>query len=163
MKIRKLETKDAPLMLEWMHDESVVEDLATNFKSKTLDDCLVFIDNCKNNEKDLNLAIVDESDEYMGTVSLKHIDKINKFAEFAITIRSCAMGKGYSAYGMKEILRIGIEKIGLEHIYWCVSKTNERAIRFYDKNGYIRVDNVPESIKSGYTIEQNNIFIWYVF
>ena len=36
MKLRKLELKDAPLMLEWMHDETVVEDLHTDFASKTI-------------------------------------------------------------------------------------------------------------------------------
>ena len=43
MKLRKLEEKDAPLMLEWMHDDSVVHNLATDFSKKTLDDCKKFI------------------------------------------------------------------------------------------------------------------------
>ena len=36
MKLRKLMAKDAELMLEWMHDDDVVEKLGTNFKEKTL-------------------------------------------------------------------------------------------------------------------------------
>ena len=43
MKLRKLEEKDAPLMLEWMHDPEVVADMRTNFADKTLEDCLSFI------------------------------------------------------------------------------------------------------------------------
>ena len=43
MNLRKLEIKDAPLMLEWMHDKSVVEDLRTNFLTKTIEDCENFI------------------------------------------------------------------------------------------------------------------------
>ena len=163
MRLRKLEKKDARLMLEWMHDENVVHFLSANFAEKTLGDCERFIALSQETVKEMNFAIVDDSDEYMGTVSLKHINQENRSAEFAITIRKCAMGKGFSAYGMSEILRIGLEELGLDNIYWCVSKLNERAVRFYDKNGYKRVEKVPESILDNYTKEQRELFLWYVW
>lgn len=50
------------------------------------------------------------------------------------------MGKGFSAYGMQEIIRIGFEELGLNLIYWYVAQENSRAIRFYDKNGYKRIE-----------------------
>jgi len=161
MKLRKLEQKDANYMLEWMHDDSVVHFLSANFSAKTLEDCYRFIENSKDCSKDMNLAIVDDADEYMGTVSLKHINHENKTAEFAVTIRKCAMGKGYSAYGMAEILKVGLLQVGLDSIYWCVSRENERAVRFYDKNGYKRVTVVPADICDKYSKEQNEMFIWY--
>ena len=34
MKLRQLNLTDAPLMLEWMHDPSVVENLQANFAAK---------------------------------------------------------------------------------------------------------------------------------
>lgn len=163
MDLRKLELKDAELMLEWMHDDSVVHHLSANFASKTIEDCENFIQASQSFESDMNLAITDDNDEYMGTVSLKHIDYKNGTAEFAITIRKCAMGKGYSAYGMAEILRIGIEDLRLKNIYWCVSRVNERAVRFYDKNQYVRTEDVPVNIKGCYSEEQNRDFIWYVY
>lgn len=163
MKLRKLELRDADKMLEWMHDDSVVNHLSANFASKTIEDCKKFIEASQNCDTDINLAIVDVNDEYMGTVSLKHINCDCGTAEFAITIRKCAMGKGYSTYGTAEILRKGIEELGLNTIYWCVSKVNERAVRFYDKNQYKRTENVPDNIKGCYTEEQNASFIWYVF
>lgn len=36
MRLRDLELKDAPFMLEWMHDENVVEKLRGKFKEKTI-------------------------------------------------------------------------------------------------------------------------------
>ena len=36
MKLRKLEAKDAPFMLEWMHDEDVVRYMRRDFMSMTL-------------------------------------------------------------------------------------------------------------------------------
>jgi diamine N-acetyltransferase len=156
MKLRKLEEKDAPLMLEWMHDDSVVHDLRTDFASKTIEDCRNFIAAAKDDTVNLHLAITNENDEYMGTVSLKDIH--DGEAEFAITVRKCAMGKGYSSWGMKEIIKKGFS-FGLKNIFWCVDPENKRAVRFYDKNGYQRCD-VPEKVE-GYTEEQKSKYIWY--
>lgn len=162
MKLRKLEEKDAKPMLEWMHDKSVVEFMGADFGAKTIDDCKKFINAAQNTDKDLHLAIVNDKDEYMGTVSLKHVNKSELTAEFAITIRRTAMGKGFSGYGMREIIRIGLEEMGLQKIYWCVAAINVRAVKFYDKNGYRRTSNVPDSIAGAYTSEQLEKFIWYV-
>lgn len=160
MRLRNLELKDAPLMLEWMHDESVVENLQANFAAKTLADCEAFIRGCADTSENLHMAIVDDNDEYMGTVSLKHIRRDRGDAEFAVTIRACAMGKGFSAYGMREIIRIGLEDLGLRCVYWCVSPDNKRAVRFYDKNAYPRI-SVQTLCPVGYTQEQVARFIWY--
>ena len=161
MELRKLKPADAPLMLQWMHDASVVSHLGANFMEKTIEDCYRFIDWANNTDTDLHLAVTDEQDEYMGTVSLKHIHAGT--AEFAITVRACAMGKGYAQYGMAAILEKGIRELGLEKIYWCVSRHNARAVRFYDKNGYLRTEAVPQSILAAYTEEQKKNFVWYVY
>lgn len=159
MRLRKLEIKDAPYMLEWMHDELVVKCLQVNFSAKTLKDCEKFIICAKNTRNDLHLAIVDNEDEYMGTASLKYID--GNCAEFAIVVRRCAMGKEYSKYGMSEIIQLGFEKLGLESIYWCVNPINHRAVRFYDKNGYRRVEPSLLKIRGEYSLEQIQRYIWY--
>ena len=160
MQLRKLELGDAPLMLEWMHDDSVVHHLGTNFATKTLEDCQRFIQASQESETDLHLALTDDNHEYMGTVSLKHIDKTNGWAEFAVTIRACAMGKGYSRWGMSQILELGLKELGLNAIYWCVSPKNQRAVRFYDKNGYRRISQVPASLQAGY---EGMELYWYIY
>ena len=150
MRLRDLELKDAPLMLEWMHDESVVEKLRGNFREKTIYDCENFIKSSQNKDKDIHLAIVNDENEYMGTVSLKSIDRVNNSAEFAITVRKAAMGRGYSWYGMEEIIRLAFEEYGLESVYWCVSRENDRAVRFYDKHNFHEALDIPTSILSRY-------------
>jgi diamine N-acetyltransferase len=149
-------------MLEWMHDPDVVYWLSANFASKTIEDCYAFIEYSTNSSCDLHMAIVDDDDNYMGTVSLRDMDSDDKAAEFAITIRKSAMGKGYSKYGMKEILRIGLEEQKLDAIYWCVSEKNERAVRFYDKNGYERVKEVPQRFYARYDEMTKKDLIWYM-
>ena len=159
MKLRGLELKDAPLMLEWMHDESVVKNLRGNFKEKTLADCEAFILASADKKSDIHLAIVSDEDEYMGTVSLKNVDRSNNSAEFAITVRNSAMGRGYSWWGMEEIISLAFEKYELDNVYWCVSRDNERAVRFYDKHNFHEAVDIPSTITSNYAGMTN--LKWY--
>ncbi len=170
--LRKLEKKDAPLMLEWMHDPTVVEYLNRNFAAMTIEDCEAFIEGAavgavsdrKTMEGNLHLAIEDENGEYLGTVSLKGIDRLTSSAEFGITVRAAAMGRGISFKAMNEILRIGHEEMGLRIIYWCVSVRNKRAIHFYDKNGYERVSLAElraMNLRIDYAEDKLADFIWY--
>ncbi len=152
--LRSLKEKDSKRMLEWMHDKSVVEYLKEDFESKTKKDCIRFIDNSYKDKSNIHFAIVDENDIYQGTVSLKNITDIS--AEFAITICKDAMGKNIAINAMKEVIKRGFLDYELEYIYWYVSKQNERAVRFYDKNGYIRVDENEIDIQ-----HEPNEYIWY--
>lgn len=159
MKLRRLRQQDAERMIEWMHDPFVVETMHTDFMSKRIEDCRFFIDNsiCG---RDIHMAIVDDSDVYMGTVSLKHIS--GESAEFAIVLCRDAMGKGYSIWAMNEILKKGFDDMGLEEIYWCVAANNSRAIRFYDKNHFKRVDAKEINHLMGYSKKQIDSYIWYM-
>lgn len=148
MYLRKLELKDAPLMLAWMHDETVTRDLRANFASKTIEDAERFITGTWRDKENVNLAITTDEDEYMGTVSLKHIRDGN--AEFAITIRAEAMGRGYSWFGMESIIEKAFQEMGLTSIYWCVARNNIRAIRFYDKHNFNEMLDVPIQVLERY-------------
>ncbi len=158
MKLRELELKDAPLMLEWMHDDFVVHDMKTDFAFKTLEDCIAFINAAQVTTKNLHLAIVDDTDTYMGTVSLKNITETT--AEFGITVRKCAMRQGFSKFGMKNIIERGFQQLALRKIYWCVAPENKRAVRFYDKNNYNKCQ-APAEVSAYYAMEEIEHYIWY--
>lgn len=137
MKLRKLELKDAEYMLEWMHAKNVVNMLAQNFENKTLEDCRQFIENANKDEsKCLHRAICNEEDEYLGTVSLKHINMQDRNAEYAISMREKAMGTGASLYGTKKILKYAFHELHLEKVYLNVITENIRAKKFYAKVGF---------------------------
>lgn len=160
MKLRKLEPKDSSLMLEWMHDESVVKYLAKDFSKMTEEDCKQFIEASRNDVYNEHYAIVDENDQYMGTVSLKSI--LNGSAEFAITMCAGAMGKGVAIMAMEQMLNRGFEELELKYIYWYVSHKNERALRFYDKNAFSRINKTFLEIKVGNKMEVAGDFVWYL-
>ncbi|EFR44496.1 GNAT family N-acetyltransferase [Streptococcus pseudoporcinus] len=159
MYLRKLKIEDSSNMLEWMHDENVTQNLFSNFKNKTIKDAEDFIEQSFSDKENIHLAISNDTDEYMGTVSLKHVNLEVKAAELAISVRRAAMGHGYSWYGMKEILNQAFDKYGLECVYWCVSRSNSRALRFYTKHNFHEVLDVPTELKERYsTIED---LVWF--
>ena len=157
MKLRKLRIQDAPLMLEWMHDDMVVHYFRKDFSGRTEEDCIRFIRKARDETENIHLAVADDSDEYMGTVSLKHIK--NRTAEFGIAMRACAMGKGYALYGMKEIMEYGYRNRKIDHIYWCVEPDNLKAVHFYEKLDFPRCEAPDQA--AGYTEEEKRRYIWY--
>ena len=157
MYLRKLLMKDAPFMLEWMKDPAVVQHLHADFLSKTLEDAERFIASAEADPHTIHYAIASDDDEYMGTVSLKNIQ--NGTAEFAITVRSAAMKRGYAWFGMETILQKAFSEYGLDSVYWCVSRDNTRAVRFYDKHHFYETLDIPEEIRRKYADVTN--LKWY--
>lgn len=137
MKLRQLKEKDTDLMLSWMHSEKSKEIFAKSFNDYTKEDVLKFINSTKDDSRNIHYACVDDDDNYLGTVSLKNIDKDNQNAEYAISFCEQAQGTGAAYYATIEILKIAFNKLGLKKVYLDVMETNKRAIAFYDKVGFI--------------------------
>ena len=156
MNIRKLENKDLMYMHEWMQDDDIVKYMYTDFKSKTVDDLKLFIENSIG-IRNIHFAIVSDLDEYMGTVSLKNIE--NNTAELGIVVRKKAMRKGYAWCGIERIIDYAFYNLNLESIYWCVDKENLRAVKFYNKHNFHRVVDIPKNILDRYNNKEK--LIWY--
>ena len=148
-------------MLEWMHDPDAVTHLQGRFMEKTLQDCLDFIAASHAGDHQLHLAVVGEDDTYLGTVSLKHIDRQQKDGEFAIAIHPDAMGTGCAQDAMNSILQLGFTEQGLDRIFWCVSPENQRAVRFYEKGGYLQVDAQEINAERYYAPQLARQLLWY--
>ena len=104
--LRRLKIKDASYMYGWMKDEKVLEGLSNKFQNLTFQDCIDFIERSRDDLTDVHRAIVDSNDEYMGTISLKHLDAERKTAELAIVLRSEASGEGYGRCAMQDIITL---------------------------------------------------------
>ena len=163
MYLRSLELKDAPLMYEWMRDVDIVENMKADFGSKRIEDCFNFINAANCDKYNMHFALADDDDEYLGTVSLKHIKK--NTAELGIVVRRKAIGKGYATKAMRKVIAYGYEH-GINLIYWCVDPANKRAIRFYDKNGYTRatLDKILslEAPQDNYSSKELSSYVWYL-
>lgn len=137
MKLRRLEIKDAKYMLEWMHDDSVNKYFRFNAKKNTIDTVIEFISASIEDIQNYHFAVVDDNDEYMGTVSLKNIDNDAMNAEYAIVLRACAQGKGLGKYATESILKFAFVNLKLNRVYLNVLSDNVNAIRMYEKTGFI--------------------------
>lgn len=137
MRLRPLMPKDSKGMLLWMHDDSINQIFAANFAAFSEEKVLRFIETAQDETTDLHRACVNDADEYLGTVSLKHIDNEAKNAEYAVSFCKEAQGTGAAAFATEEILRIAFEQLKLERVYLNVLAENVRADRFYQKFGFI--------------------------
>lgn len=140
MKLRRLEEKDAENMLEWMNDPDIQKNFRFPAKRRDREQVLQFIRNAETRPidgKSIHFAIVDEYDEYMGTISLKEVDMTARNAEYAISLRKKAQGRGIGSAATKEILRLAFEEFGLQRVYLNVLSGNSRAIALYEKCGFV--------------------------
>ena len=137
IKLRKLEVKDATLMLEWMHDKEVTHYLKLDGSNATMDSVLAFIESAsKCTTENLHYAIADENDVYLGTISLKNLDKDKSEAELAIVLHRNSMGKGVATMGIQQLLAIAFQDLKLKKVYLNVLQENNRAVNLYKKLGF---------------------------
>lgn len=170
--LRKLIIEDANKMLEWMKDSSITNGFDKDFLNYTIQDCEDFIFKNKLNysaqsPNDLNFAVTDETNEYKGTVSLKHINYQYGFAEFAIVITKSAQGTGLAKTAFNEIVKYGFEKLQLKHIYFSCKKDNIAANKFYSKVGAKSISYDELKIKNsgdvqGYDNDVASELNWYI-
>lgn len=159
MKIRKLLLKDTMGILEWMQDSKINCFFRFDPKKQTEETVKGFI---KNSYTELNrhYAVTDDNDEYLGTVSLKNIDKENQNAEYAISMRKKAQGTGASAFGTKEVLKVAFCELKLKKVYLNVLSENLRAIGFYKKMGATYEGTFKDHIKIKDSLKSLDWYCW---
>ncbi len=163
--LRELHEKDAILMLEWMHNPVIQKSFKKNMLDANLEDTIKFCISSKvptlgeiKSGDSIHMAIVDENDEYLGTVSLKDINWDNMTAEYAITTREKVHGKGVAFKATGLILRKAFKEYGLHRVYLNVFSDNEAAIRLYERAGFRYEGEFREHIKMG---EEYKDWKWY--
>lgn len=154
--LRPLELKDSERMLEWMRDPEITGHLQIGGPNTTREGVERFILNSRIESKNLHRAVVNKADEYMGTVSLKHIDREKGEAEYAIAMHRLALGSGAAFCASEQILRIAFEKLGLDRVYLNVLQENRRAIKFYTKFGFHYTHESLLELKNG-----KKILLWF--
>lgn len=144
--MRRLEDKDAPFMLEWMHDDTVNCNFRYPFSEMTLDKAEAFIRESFN-EKNQHFAIVDDNDEYLGTISLKNISLQDSNAEYAIVTRKKAQGTGAAMQATQELIQYAFEELKLHKLYLNVLEENGRARKFYEKCGFVQEGIIKDAVR----------------
>lgn len=133
--LRRLELTDAADMLEWMLEPDIYGKMQYDPAEQSLEKCRRFIEQSWTDDKNFHYAITNQKKEYLGTISLKNIDKKNQNAEFAIALHPKAMGKQVGTSALRAIMEIAFMEMELNKVYLYVRSDNERAVAFYKKNG----------------------------
>lgn len=135
-KLRSLQIKDSRRMYSWMTDADASSQLTISRYPSSEETVIEFIRNSWVDRCNIHYAIVTDDDEYVGTVSLKNINQVDRNAEYAIAVSKEYWGKGYSKYATDEIVSYGFRILNLEKIYLSVASSNIRAVKFYEKYGF---------------------------
>lgn len=152
--LRPLKQEDASLMLEWMHDKNIQKAFAKNMTSRTIDDVTEFIQESQAVQKkgvfdgcSLHFAVArDDTDEYLGTISLKNINLYNMDAEYAISMRKISQGTGASYEATIQLLKLAFETYNLHKVYLNCLTQNIRARKFYKKCGFHYIGQIHQDL-----------------
>lgn len=135
-KLRELQIKDSNKMYEWMTDSEVIGSLVIGRYPNSIEKIREFIQNSWTDRNNIHFAIITDDDEYIGTVSLKNINYIDRSAEYAIAVHKNYWGKEFSKFATDEIIEYGFKRLNLCKIYLNVVSSNIRANKFYEKYGF---------------------------
>jgi len=149
--LRALNVVDSPKILEWVNNPQLryltgtiypVSDIEheTWFKNRVVE---------KTNKM---FGVQDKiDDQLIGIVGLKNIDFINRNAEMYIYIgEESYLGKGLGTEAASLITKFAFDELNLHRIYLMVFSYNHRAIRSYEKVGFIKEGVMKDSVfKSG--------------
>ncbi len=140
-KLRELIREDISLINAWRNKPELVAGLGAPFRFINCDVDYKWFENYMNNRStNVRCSIIDtEKDELIGLISLTNIDHINQSAELHIMIgEERDQRKGVGSFATMEMLNHAFYNLNLQRIELTVLDTNEKAQRFYEKNGFVR-------------------------
>jgi ribosomal-protein-alanine N-acetyltransferase len=83
--------------------------------------------------------------EFVGTISVKNIDLVNKKADLGYWIGEQYWGRGIASECLKLVIDYAFSaELGLKHLYAYVFPENKASIRVLEKNGMNKIGEVNE-------------------
>lgn len=139
-KLRELERKDLLVINSWRNNHELIEQLEVPFRYINLEVDQKWFDSYMNSRSNqVRCAIVEDNEDIiLGMVSLVSINQFNQSAEFHIMIgNENNQGKGIGTFAVKEMPNHAFYNMNLNRIELTVLESNKRAIRLYEKNGFV--------------------------
>ena len=134
--LRDLKIKDIDSMQEFVSDQEISKYFVFTRYPYSYENMVSFVENSWNDKTNIHYAISNSTNEYIGTVSLKNIEYVDRTAEYAIIIRKKFWGQKIAYKATNKILFYGFNILNLNKIYLNVLANNSRALSFYEKYGF---------------------------
>ena len=141
VRLRAVERSDIPLFVEWLNDPEVTQGLTIYLPLSEAHEERWF-DNMLNRPMDehpmLIEALQDDGWQPIGNCGFHNLDWRCRSAEVGIFIGEKSMwNMGFGTEAMRLLLQHGFETLNLNRISLDVYSTNHRAIRSYEKAGFV--------------------------
>jgi RimJ/RimL family protein N-acetyltransferase len=148
VRLRAFREDDLKNSVAWLNNPTVTRYLL-NMRPWSLVEEKAWLDRVMKNEDPSSATFVIETNdgEYVGSAGLMHIDPRNRAAEAGIVIgRPEEWGRGQGTDAMKTLLKHGFEELNLHRIALRVYTFNERAIRSYQKLGFVEEGRLRQAM-----------------
>ena len=141
IRLRSAERSDLKKFVEWVNDPEVTEGLTLFLPMSSVDEDKWFETIMKNPQEEKPLVIeMKDGDDYrlIGNSGFLEFDWIARSAEVGIMIGDKSVwNQGYGTEVMALLLRHGFQTLNLNRICLRVYDNNKRAIRTYEKAGFV--------------------------
>lgn len=147
--LREIQQSDVPTINKWRNDVNIMDCLGAPFRYINIEtDEKWFESYMSTRNNNIRLAICDvENAKLLGVVYLLQIDWINRSAEYAIQIgETLSQGGGVGYKSTINILKHAFYDINLHKIVLYVVENNQRAIRLYEKIGFVQEGRLRQSV-----------------
>ena len=150
IRFRAVEREDIPRYVEWLNDPEVTAGLATQFPMSLADETRWF-ENLGNRpiaERGFALDVQTvDGWQHIGSVGFHNFEWTHRVAEFGIMIGDKAYwNSGYGTEAVRLMLKHGFETLNLNRIFLRVYETNPRAVRTYEKVGFVKEGIMRDAI-----------------
>jgi RimJ/RimL family protein N-acetyltransferase len=151
VRLRPLEDGDLPQLVTWLSDMEVRRWLAmSEAPPPTLESEREWYQQSKQDPASVLWSIESEDGRLVGDVGLGLIDKTHRRAEVGIFIGDKTLwGRGLGTHAISRVLRYAFDELGLRRVQLYVDEDNLRAIRCYEKCGFVR-----EGLLRGYRLRE---------
>ena len=145
VRFRGIEKADLPFFVKWLNDPEVRRGLAMTLPLSLAEEEGWFEEMLKKSPYERPMAIEIQPDPnidewiFVGNCGLFGIGWQNRFAEVGIHIgEKDFWDQGFGSKAMKLLLKHGFESLNLHRIWLRVFDDNQRAIRSYEKTGFVQ-------------------------
>lgn len=139
---------DTPNIVLWRNTDFVQKNFIYR-QSFTIESHEQWIQEVVNKGKAIQYIIYEKlTNISIGSVYLRDIDQENSKAEYGIFIGiKEALGKGFGSEAAKLIIQYGFQELNLHKIFLRVFSNNIRAIKSYEKAGFIKEAYLREEVR----------------
>lgn len=153
VKIRPLLLNDVYSMLYWgKHENPLFEDY--NFPKLTDEEIKQWFKSRTLSKKRKCFAVIDEDNKIIGYLTIKKIRTLNRSSWLGIVFDPNYMDMGYGTDAIKTILKYYFNDLKMRIMYLDVLKYNKRAIRCYEKCGFMKAKEYKKKLEN----QKINIF-----